>query len=272
MRQQIGAMLLCCCLALSGYSQSKLTPEDVIARHLESIGNAGARAAAKSRSVEGNATVMIVLGGQGGDSGQWKMTTDGSKFNLTMRFPNQVYPGENISADRTHIKIATVAATTRSQLGEFLYVCNEILKEGLLGGTLSTAWPLLDVSALRPEMRYVGLKKIDGRDLHDIRYKPRKGGSDLRIDLYFEPESFRHVVTIYTLPVQPNMARTTHPFGQMEGEYILRETFAQFHPVDGLSLPTQWSLEMSWEGAGRWLQKWTFAAEHFGTPGSDRGK
>jgi hypothetical protein len=263
MRQQVVAMLLCCCLALSGYSQSKLTPEDVIARHLESIGDAIARAAAKSRSVEGTATVMIVRGGQGGDSGLWKMTTDGSKFNLTMRFPNQVYPGENISADRTHVNIATVAATTRSQLGEFLYVCNEVLKEGLFGGTLSTAWPLLDLSAHQPEIRYIGLKKLDGRELHDIRYKPRKGESDLQIDLYFEPESSRHVMTIYSFHVLPNMARTTHPFGQIEGEYRLRESFAQFRPVNGLSLPTQWNLEMSWEGAGGWLQKWTFAAERF---------
>ncbi len=263
MRQHVVAMLLCCCLASSGYSQSKLTPEDVIARHLESIGNASARAAAKSRSVEGTATVMIVRGGQGGDSGLWKMTTNGSKFNLAMRFPNQVYPGENISADRTHVNIATVAATTRSQLGEFLYVCSEVLKEGLFGGTLSTAWPLLDLSAHQPEMRYVGLKKIDGRELQDIRYKPRKGESDLQIDVYFEPESSRHVMTIYSFHVVPNMARTTHPFGQIEGEYRLQETFAQFRPEDGLSLPTQWSIEMSWEGAGGWLQKWTFAAERF---------
>ena len=265
MRQQVVAMVLCYCLASLGYSQAKLRPEDVIARHLESIGNANARAAAKSRSVEGTATVMIVRGGQGGDSGLWKMTTDGPKFNLTMRFPNQVYPGENISADRTHIDIATVAATTHSQLGEFLYVRSEVLKEGLFGGTLSTAWPLLDLSAHQPEMRYVGLKKINDRELHDIRYKPRKGESDFQIDLYFEAETFRHVMTIYSFHVLPNMARTTHPFGQIEGEYRLQETFSQFRPVDGLSLPTQWSIEMSFEGAGGWLQKWTFAAEHFTT-------
>jgi len=68
----------------------------------------------------------------------------------------------------------------------------DILREGLFGGTISTAWPLLD---LKPagEAKYEGVKKIDGRELHDLTYVPNKSssGSDLTIHLYFEPDTFR---------------------------------------------------------------------------------
>ena len=47
-------------------------------------------------------------------------------------------------------------------------------------------------------MTFEGLKKIDGQELYDLRYRPHKG-TDLDINLYFDPETYRHVETVYTL-------------------------------------------------------------------------
>src|SRR5258708_21716858 len=71
-----------------------------------------------------------------------------------------------------------------------------IFKQGLMGGTLSSAWPLLDLTARGPLLEYVGTKKVDNRLLHELKYLPR-GGSDLKIALFFEQDTFRHVRTAY---------------------------------------------------------------------------
>jgi len=47
----------------------------------------------------------------------------------------------------------------RSQLGQFLYQYDEIVKEGLLEGYSPQPWPLLDLKARRPKLNYRGLKK-----------------------------------------------------------------------------------------------------------------
>jgi len=40
-----------------------------------------------------------------------------------------------------------------------------IVKEGLLGGELSTAWALQNLDGNRVKIEYIGLKKVDGHEL-----------------------------------------------------------------------------------------------------------
>jgi len=40
---------------------------------------------------------------------------------------------------------------------------NVPLREGLLGGVLSAAWPLLRLAQQNPKLEYRGLKKMEGR-------------------------------------------------------------------------------------------------------------
>ena len=262
MRHQRTVILILFCALVPAFGQSKLTPEELVVRHLASIGDATARATTKSRAFEGIATVSMVRGGIGAIQGTAKLVTDGSKFSLKMQFNNPTYPGEDISTDGARVNIATVAPTTRSRLGYFLYTRSEVLKEGLFGGTLSSAWPLLDTNTHQPKMRYEGLKKVDGRELHDLRYQPRKGEGDLQIDVYFEPDTFRHVMTTYSFRVLGGAVTSPdRSGGQLEGQYLLRETFAQFRTENGLTLPSQWTMDLSWEGTGGWLQRWNISAE-----------
>jgi hypothetical protein len=122
-----------------------------------------------------------------------------------------------------------------------------ILREGLLGGTLSTAWPLLDLDERKPKLTYEGLKKVDGQHLHDIRYRPKKS-SDLEIHLYFDPETFRHVETIYRMNVSANMGPTiTESARQKDTLYVITEKFSDFKTADGLTLPTRYDLQFSRE-------------------------
>jgi len=41
-------------------------------------------------------------------------------------------------------------------------------------------------------MEYLGLKQIDGKQLHEVNYRARKGQDLFKVRLYFEPESYLH--------------------------------------------------------------------------------
>ena len=60
-------------------------------------------------------------------------------------------------------------------LEQFFAEYEIIIREGLFGGTLSEAWPLLDLQQKNPKLEYLGIKKLDGKEFHVIRYAPRKG-------------------------------------------------------------------------------------------------
>ena len=71
-----------------------------------------------------------------------------------------------------------------------------VLRDGLLGGTLSSSWALIDLANKKAKLSFEGTKKIDGKEYYVMGYSP-KGGSDVDIKLYFEKETFRHARTEY---------------------------------------------------------------------------
>ena len=141
------------------------------------------------------------------------------------------------------------------------------MREGLLGGELSTGWPLLDLDERKPRLTYEGLKAIDGKQLHEVQYKPKKG-QDVQIRLYFEPETYRHVKTVYTLAIQAQLVQgggSSSPvpeFGgplsqsqsaeasqsrQQQSRYSVEERFSDFKTVDGLTLPNHYVIHFTQE-------------------------
>jgi hypothetical protein len=72
-------------------------------------------------------------------------------------------------------------------------------------------------------------------------YLPKKH-SDLEIQLYFEPDTLRHVMTVYLLTISPQMAHSEIDTArQQESRYRLEERFADFKSVDDLTLPGRWT-------------------------------
>lgn len=240
-----------------------LKPEELIAKHLDSIGTAQVRASAKTRRVEGKVRYKILVGGSGGVEGRGTLVSEGREVNLLMKFANTQYSGEQFIYNGDKVKVAaTMMERVRSRFGEFVHAQEFILQEGLLGGVLTTAWPLLDLDAHKPKLSYEGLKKIDGRDLHDIRYRPKKNFG-LEIHLYFDPDNFHHVLTVYTLPMQLQMAQSVAWGGgaietrdqkndvaavpQAENRCRMEERFSDFYTVDGLTLPGHYNIHFAEE-------------------------
>ena len=259
------------CLAVTAAAQEKLTAQDVVARHLESIGPAPARAAVKSRTARGTAVFDVVLGTPAGHAeGDALLVSLDRRLSFIMRYPGTVYPDEQFVFDGKAVQVAVAnRRMERSYIGDFFYRHNVLITEGLFGGTLRTSWPLLDVAGRQPRLKYEGLKKIDGRELHDLTYRPKKGDDqDLTIHLYFDPETFRHVRTVYTFNVEQQMqhlaeqqrgrVRSTAPTRE-DTRYRVEETFSDFRTVDGLTLPGRWKLTYTAEGGATISTAWEFA-------------
>ncbi len=237
-------LLISCSFSAEG---QKLKVEDLVQKHIESIGDNETLLKSAARSVWGSGIFRIIVGGDGSLTGTASLLSEGRKLRFSLDFDYPQYPGERITYDNKKIRVSRILPSGRSPLGNFLYTYNQIVREGLLGSSLSTAWPLLDTEGRRAKLKYRGLKKIDGKKLHRLSYSPRKGGAGIKIYLYFDPETFRHVRTEYNVLNQTgirsnrNLATATEDTYTSE-EFILTETFGEFRNMDGLILPTLWSL------------------------------
>jgi len=224
-----------------------LKPDDLLTRHLDSIGPLAARSATKSRVVQGAAMYRIVVGGGGREDGKVGLVSEGHKVRLVLRFPGN-YRGENVLFNGEVAQVAfSNSDQSRSPLASFLATQDVIVRDGLLGGVLSTAWPLQDLSDRGAKLVDEGMQKVDGHPLHHVRYEPRKH-TEVQIDLYFEPETLRHVKTVYTTSIANNVGATILESAHLKPERNqLEERFSDFTTVDGLTLPTHWNLQFTRE-------------------------
>jgi len=251
------SVLLAAAIAVAGFAgpsvpaSDKPKAEDLVSKHLDALGTAEARAALKSLNVEGNLLTKFLRGGSGLAGGPFAMVSTGHKFLMEAKFDLPTYPGESYAFDGEKKTIGFVVPGQRSQLEDFLNHNGEVLAEGLIGGTLSTAWPLYDWQTRNAKLDVDGLKKVDGKELFRVTYRPRHGTGDLKIYLFFDPENFRHVKTIYTEQSQAQMGATPGLSSVGGGANLtLEEDFGGFTKVNKLMLPTQWTLRYAQEGIG----------------------
>jgi hypothetical protein len=235
-----------CAVPLYG-GDAAMKPEELVARHLDSLGSKEARAAAKTRVVQGAAVYRILVGGGGMAEGKTGLVSDGQKLRFVMKFQTD-YRGETFVCDGEAVHVAfSNSNQSRSPLASFVTTYDVIVRDGLLGGVLSTGWALSNVADREPKLVYEGLKKVDGRQVHQLRYQPRKH-SDAEILLYFDAETFRHVKTVYSTSVASNVGATIIESVNVRPERSsLEERFSDFKTVDGLTLPTHWNLQYTRE-------------------------
>ena len=237
------ALLLAGSTAAAPPQDKQLKPEELIARHLESIGKSEATAAAKSRFASGPVTLTMRVGGSGNLAGEEIMASTGPKLRINMKFPTLDYSGEDLAYDGAKVATGIQRSGNRSALSAFLSQQDAPFKEGLLGGVLSTAWPLLRPAEQQPRIEYKGLKKIEGRELHEVSYRPRKGS--LKIILHFDPSTFRHVRTQYSYQIAAPVGPREAPTMNQDSYYSLIEEFDDFREADGLMLPHKYRVQLS---------------------------
>ena len=238
---------------------------DFVSQHLNSIGSEQARTSAKNLVAEGTVTFQTLNRGTQTFEGPATLVSEGNRLASWMTFPTAVTRTEGFVRDDKKVSIAGHPSHP-TEFGNFIKVHDEILTEGLWGGVLSTGWALSHLDKHRAKLQDRGVMKEDGVTLHRIDYIPKKH-SDLEIHLYLEPDTFRHVMTVYLMTITAQMSdvcndggpRGSPPFCRpgnprpinvaTNNNYRLEEWFGDFKTIDNLTLPARWIIRFSY-GAG----------------------
>jgi len=251
-------------------SAQKEGAADVIAKHRASIGTASALAAVKNQLVLSNAQFTL-KGSAAVIGGKALVLSTSDKSLWGMNFNSNEYPQDRFGFDGKAI-VGKATPSARSLLGDFLYSNRVILSEGLIGGTLSASWPLLNSGLRKAKIRHEGAKTINGIETVILSYSP-KGGSDLVIRLYFDAKTYRHIRTEYTLArAAVQGSNIDNSAGQSGSIQRLVENFSSFTKMGELVLPGSHKMTYSRTGTASLATtqsanrdaEWTFTVTDIG--------
>ena len=265
MRSMLAAFVLTV-TAVSFASAQKLKAEDVVARNLESIGTPEARAAAKSLIAVGNGTAKFLSNADLQSPGRIVIASEGTKFffginleSTTNRFADELY-----TFDGNTSSVGLPRQGNRSALGLFVQSNKMTIEQGLLGGTLSTAWVIANISENKGKLSFDGLKKVDGKEAYVLGYS-KKGGGDVDVSLYFDKETYRHIRTEYKRMSSAGIGlRPEDSTKYDETRFKLVEEFGDFRAESGLTLPHSYRIVYSTSGQrGTTEIEWKFTLNEF---------
>ena len=252
--------------------EKKLTAEEVIAAHLKSIGTPDAIKTIQSRIISGVSGVKFIQGMVGTwNNGEFLVASEPQRMGLVMKFGALEYPGEYFAYDGKDVTVSNMKPGQKSPVAEFIYRNSGLVKEGLLGGTLSVAWPLLNLKDRGAEVK-VSEGKLDGKAVYEVEYRPKKAMGDLKVRMFFDMENFHHLRTEYKVTHRDDLSATKNALGSapitdgyangtarpnatiMEGVansyYTLIEKFDNFQKAGNLTLPYSYTIEYEVQGQG----------------------
>lgn len=219
----------------------KLEAADVIAKHKAAIGTSDSIAAVKNQLIVANAAFTF-KGGANVISGKSLVLSAGDKSLFGMQFASNDYPQDRFGFDGKNVRVGRATPSNRSLVGEFLNNNRDILKEGLFGGTLSSAWPLLRNGAGKARIKYEGTRTIGDMEAIVLSYEP-KSGSEMDIRLFFDPKTFRHIRSEYTVVRNATQGSTVDSSAsQGAATFRLVEEFSNFSKMGQLVLPRDYKV------------------------------
>ncbi len=240
----------------------KIQTNELIARHLASIGTPEAIAAARSRTMSGAAQLTFHLGDHGELHGRAGILSENAKMRVGTSFNSIQYPGDQLAYDGADVTIGWLRPGLRSQYSRFVFAHDTLLREGLLGGATTTGWALFNVAERQPKVKCTGLRKVEGKQRYELSYRAKRGAGDVEVWLYFDPETFRHTSSVYKLVRMANMATDiTGSAYQRDSVYKIIEEFEDFKQVDGLTLPHTYRITFSVEGEPTILYDWVISID-----------
>ena len=229
-------------------SGQKLKADEIIAKHLSSIGSAEKRALLKTLMAVGDVKVDYITPKDPPTFGRVVIASEGVKSIFWMRFDAMNYPHEKLIFDGTRADVALVWGGNRSVLGNFLQANSSIISQGLISGTLATSWNLLAAAERGAKITSSGSKKIDGKEAYALAIIP-KGGSDLDIKMYFDQQTFQHLRTEYSRVSSASPGRTIDASArQYETRFKITEDFSDHQNYEGLTIPRKYRLHYSVSG------------------------
>jgi len=219
-------------LAVAAGAAEKVSSEDLVTKHLSAIGSVEARTAKTLRSGSGTVSLDLMSGASGHMDGTATVASMDKKFNFVMYFDAPEYVGEQFKFDGQNTFVANNTTDRKFNLANFMWAHSVILKQGLWGGVWNTGWPLLDLKTNNAELKPEGTQKVNGKEQLKFIYRGKHIESELRIHLYFDPDTFRHTMTRYEF---------YGPVGNIPAIQVTEE-FGDFHEEKGVTLPHAWTI------------------------------
>ena len=242
----------------------KLTADEIIAAHLDSIGTAEARAAFKSVVAQGLVTSTIRIGGGGSVKGGAVMASQGPMNLMGLIFGGQEAANEKMAFNGQKLTLGELRAGIRTRFGGFLLTHDLLFKDGLLGGTLSTAWPFYDMNGRKPKVRYLGTRNLKDRKAYVLGYEARSGGN-LEIKLYFDSQTFQHIRSEYQQEFMAATVSNPADAARQKGTILkLTEEFSDFRQETNLTLPHTYKIQLTFDTTDNpLLQDWVVTLSQF---------
>ena len=132
-RIAIAILLTVTCSSISiAATVDKLSKEEIVKKHLESIGNAEQIAAASDRVIIGQVLFSYRARGTGRTVGNAVLASHGTMSLIGMEFPNPEYPHERLGFDGRSFTTGFTRPGVRTVLGNFIHARDSIFKEGLI--------------------------------------------------------------------------------------------------------------------------------------------
>jgi len=241
----------------------KLTADEIIARHLASLGDKNALASTASRVMSGRGSITSKLGTSFVLEGPGQIASTGRSFVFAFVFDNPAYPYEKVAFDGQDATYG-LPSGKQTPLVSYLRAQGAILHDGLMGGALSTAWPLLNLPSAKAKVEASGTAKIDGKLCYKLKYASARTG-DLKVTLYFDADTFRHVRTEYAYTIEPRIGTspTDTRSNALVERYNMTEDFSDFSQAEKLVLPLTYKITISNESqitstSGTSIREWTF--------------
>lgn len=240
----------------------KLTDDQLLAAHREAMGAVAERTSVVAKGV---CQLTILAGGSGQMQGEVTFYSAGNRTMTLIDFGQGSYNGERFGWDGNKAQVAYMVPGQRSTLGEFLFSYQELLRDGFLGGAVSTAWPLLPGAESKGKLKNEGVKKLDGVSLVKAEFRPRRVTQGLNVDFFFDPETYRLAHAEYRMRIPAALGpRPDVPsagsVGQAAGRDTrlkLEESYRQYREVEGVPFPTEWVIRVTTEtNRGTTLWEW----------------
>ena len=244
MKKTIFVLCALACLVQAAFSQ-KVEVKDVISKHLASVVSPNRKVELANLTAVGGAGFTQPGNRQRQYDGKVVLASDGRKLAFAMTFPLDAYNVEQIVFDSKKLNVAFVRPGARSALGDYLFRNEEIVKEGLFGGVLSTVWTFRNPNEKKGSLGFEGTKKLDGREAYVISYTS-KGGSGMSIKMFFDVETGRHVRSQYRHVMSAVQGPTPETSaGQSDTIEEMVEQFSDFKTENGITLPRIYTIRYS---------------------------
>jgi hypothetical protein len=220
----------------------KLTPDEVIASHLDSIASAEARSAFKSLVAQGTVEVTIRVGGGGKGKGGAVMASQGPMSLIGFIF-GQDASNEKLAFNGKKLTLGVLRPGLRSPF---------------------SAWPFFDANERKGKLRSLGTKNLKDRKAYVLGYEPRNSGN-LDIKLYFDAETFQHLRTDYQQEfVAPTVTNPDKAARQKGTRFKITEEFSDFRREVSVTLPHTYKIQFTIETENHpLLQDWVVTLNQF---------